>query len=305
MFNAVTVLVALSCSLLAGCQESPDFERYAFDAEEAVRRQEEAAESLSVGKELQIRISDVVILRAVLIPSGTFVMGSPESDVAREADEIPHVVTISKPFYMGVTEVTQSQWEAVMGTRPWEGSKYTRSGSRFPATCVNWEDAVKFCRKLSAKSGRKVRLPTEAEWEYACRAGTITAFCFGDIDGPVDDYAWWHRNANLGEEAYAREAGLKRPNAWGLHDMHGNVSEWCSDWSDSDENNYYKVSPRVDPPGPASPPPDGRFHVLRSGTWSSYAGRCRSAFRYGGGARSGNSDGFRIVVEVDKKNAKK
>jgi len=233
-------------------------------------------------------------------------MGSPETEVEHEAEEIPHVVTISKSFYMGVTEVTHAQWEGVMSSRPWEGSKDTRNGPGYPATYVSWGDAVEFCSKLSAKSDRKVRLPTEAEWEYACRAGTITAFCFGDYWKPLHNYAWFDNNASGRAGAYPREVRLKKPNAWGLYDMYGNVAEWCSDWTYPEADNYYRVSPRTDPPGPAPPPPSSRYqnHVQRGGGWGSAAFYCRSAARCGGAGRW-HYIGFRIVVEVDKKNVKK
>jgi len=297
--NVVIVLSAFFCCILAGCQEAHDFEKYALDAAEAAGRQEQAAKSLGVDKEVEIRISDTISLPVILIPSGTFVMGSPETEKNRGAEEFPHVVTISRAFYMGVTEVTQAQWEAVVDTRPWDGLRFAKSGSDHAATYVSWEGAVVFCRKLSAMSGLVVRLPTEAEWEYACRAGTITAFHCGNEQ--VCSYGWIDDNASLAGESYAHEVRLKKPNAWGLYDMHGNVAEWCYDWRAPREHNYYRVSPRTDPVGPGLRPPSDmyRIHVNRGGDWGDPEFNCRSAAR-GGGSRGKSTIGFRIVVEVDK-----
>jgi formylglycine-generating enzyme required for sulfatase activity len=152
-------------------------------------------------------------IKLLLIPAGTFMMGSPAGENDRDKDEILHQVTISKPFYMGRTEVTQGQWKKIMGTEPWKGQKYVQEGDDYPAVYVNWHDAVAFCKMLSAHDGKTYRLPTEAEWEYACRGGTNTAFSFGD-------------------DAY---------------DMHGNVFEWCSDWYGN-----YPSTPLTDPRGPDS-----------------------------------------------------
>jgi len=177
-------------------------------------------------------------------------MGSPDSEQGRKADEGPqHEVTITKPFYMGLTEVTQAQYEAVIGKNPSE-----LKGPTNPVENVSWEDADEFCRKLSEKTRRTVRLPTEAEREYACRAGTKTRFSFGDSDGDLGDYAWVAGNSG----GKAHLVGQKKPNAWGLYDMHGNVTEWCADW-----NGSYSSGPSTDPQGAGS----GRFRVARGGSW--------------------------------------
>jgi formylglycine-generating enzyme required for sulfatase activity len=239
----------------------------------------------------------------VLIPAGEFVMGSPEAE--REAalaeekdgwakDRIPtegpqHKVKISRPFYLGKYEVTQAQWQAVMGNNP---SQF--QGSMNPVEKVSWDEVQQFLAKLNAAFERKgmlFGLPTEAGWEYACRAGTTTAFCFGDNAALLNDYGW--SNANAGGKTHP--VGQGKPNAWGLFDMHGNVWEWCSDWHAKD---YYAQSPPVDPVGP----PGGSYRVSRGGAWSNAPGPCRAAFRYSDrpGFRGGHL-GFRaaLVVPVD------
>jgi len=180
----------------------------------------------------------------VPIPAGEFMMGSQLSSAAVakrfdvptsiSEDEHPHHhVTLTKSFHLGRTEVTQNQWIAVMGTAPWTGKQSLKEGDNCAATCVSWEDAVEFCRKLSEKEGGEYRLPTEAEWEYACRAETTTEYSFGDDKSLLGEYAWYDRNAFHAEEKYAHTVGQKKSNPWGLYDMHGNVWEWCQDWFDN------------------------------------------------------------------------
>ena len=227
------------------------------------------------------------------IPAGTFVMGSPESEEDREDNEPQHEVTISKAFYMQTTEVTQGQWKAVMGTEPWKGKGLVKEGPDYPAVYVSWDDAVAYCKKLSEKEGKTYRLPTEAQWEYACRAGTKTTWSFGNDEKALGDYAWYHKNAWDIDEKYAHQVGLKKPNAFGLYDMHGNVYEWCHDYYGGD---YYKQSPEQDPTGPAS----GSSRVLRGGSWNYDSRGTRSAYR----GRIGADDryhyvGFRLVRELD------
>jgi formylglycine-generating enzyme required for sulfatase activity len=153
------------------------------------------------------------------------------------------VVRITTPFYLSVYEVTQQQYEKVMGVRPWQSKLYVQEGPNYPATHVSWNDAVEFCRKLSKQEGVEYRLPTEAEWEYACRAGTITAYSFGDNASSLGQYAWYSNNAwNVGEK-YAHRVGRKLPNPWGLYDMHGNVREWCQDRTTSDGRKRALTSP--------------------------------------------------------------
>jgi formylglycine-generating enzyme required for sulfatase activity len=213
-------------------------------------------------------------MRFVLIPAGEFVMGSPDGDKDVADDErAQHRVRITKPFYLGVHEVTQGQYEAVMGSCPWSGQPAVKEGADYPATYVSWEDAAAFCEKLSAKEGRTYRLPTEAEWEYACRAGSTARFFFGDDPWALENHAWYYGNAEVAGELYAHAVGRKKPNGWGLHDLHGNVWEWCSDqWCED----YYKTSPVDDPTGPSS----GDVRVVRGGSWGSSAWFARSARRF-------------------------
>ena len=228
-------------------------------------------------------------MKLKLIPAGEFLMGSAKSpqelvsmfgldeeDVKHFADEQPqHRVRITKPFYLGVTEVTQGQWDAAMGTRPWRGRTDGKEGSEYAATSVTWEDAQAFCEALSRKESATYRLPTEAEWEYACRAGTTSVYYFGDDASRLEQYAWYLENAERVDEKYAHRVGQKKPNAFGLYDMHGNVWEWCADWYDS---GYYANSKQSDPSGPS----DGSYRVFRGGGWFDVAGYCRSAYRFRG-----------------------
>jgi formylglycine-generating enzyme required for sulfatase activity len=208
-------------------------------------------------------------------------MGSETGDT----DEKPvHKVTITRPFYLGRCEVTQAQWQAVMGACP-----SSNQGPDFPVTNVTWDDCRQFCQKLNESVGGALRaangfrLPTEAEWEYACRAGTTTVFCFGDDGTGLGEYAWFDGNAR----DCLREVGTRKPNAWGLCDMHGNVWEWCSDWKGD-----YSAEAATDPPGPVH----GVCRVCRGGSWVDVAGVFRSANRAGGapGSRVGDI-GLRVA----------
>ena len=220
----------------------------------------------------------------VLIQSGSFTMGSEKGD----DEKPPHKVTLTKPFYMGVYEVTQAQWKAVMGDNP----SYFK-GDDLPVERVSWEDCQKFVVKLKEKLGEgfTCRLPTEAEWEYACRAGSNTAYCFGDEEAGLGQYAWYGENS----DKRTHPVGQKKPNAWGLYDMHGNVWEWCQDWFDSA---YYGTSTDQDPKGPSS----GSARVLRGGSWLLDAVGARSALRcrIDPALRYDGDDGCRMVVAVQE-----
>jgi formylglycine-generating enzyme required for sulfatase activity len=230
----------------------------------------------------------------VLIPAGSFVMGADRS-VEREAFDVetpPHRVTISKPFYLGKYEVTQAQWEEIMGNNP---SKF--EGRSNPVEQVSWDDVQMFIQRLNRQEGHnRYRLPTEAEWEYAARAGSASAYSFGDNAKNLDRYAWYARNSGvwwkLGD-LVTHPVGQKAPNPWGLYDMHGNVGEWVQDWY---AHRYYSHSPGTDPRGPSS----GSYRVQRGGAYYSYEYNCRSASR--ADAAPGNSDegvGFRLALSPE------
>jgi formylglycine-generating enzyme required for sulfatase activity len=253
---------------------------------EAIDRPDSDFEGLPVpkcnGETLHLELAEGVKMKFALIPAGKFVMGTHSKENGRWDHESPqHIVTISKPFYMGVHELTYEQIAAL--------GNNDKKGDTAALKQIKFQSAVDFCKKLSQKLGRKFRLPTEAEWEYACRAGTRTRFSFGDDEQQLGDYAWFLGNA----ERKPHSVGEKKPNPWGLYDMHGNVWEWCSDW--------YSATPgkedEVDPTGPKS----GDAHVLRGGAWSFFAYDCRSASRIMGSpgdtGESGNI-GFRIVCEA-------
>jgi formylglycine-generating enzyme required for sulfatase activity len=242
-------------------------------------------------------ITNSIGMKLKLISAGEFLMGSPQSEKNRGSEEQQHRVRISESFYMQTTEVTQGQWKSVMGTEPWKGKTNVKEGPDYAASYLNWDDATEYCRKLSAKEGRKYRLPTEAEWEYACRAGSASMYNFGDTASRLGDYAWYDKNASDVDEKYAHRVGLKKPNTFGLYDMHGNVYEWCQDWHIAD---YYGKSPAADPRGPAS----GSSRILRGGAWDYDAQRTRSAdrFRYAPSALRYfrfYCIGFRVVCELD------
>ena len=220
---------------------------------------------------------------------GTFLMGIPREETGRYSSEIQYEVTLTQGFYLGKYEVTQEQWEKVMGSNPSD-----HKGAALPVEKVSWGDAMEFCKKLTEvekeadrlPKGWTYTLPTEAQWEYACRAGTTTAYSFGDVITP--------KQAN-----YERNVGKTTPvgtypaNAWGFHDMHGNVWEWCLDWYGK-----YPDGSAIDPVGPS----DGSTRVSRGGGWLNYGWLRRSATRYGGTPDYRFNDlGFRLSLQTEKK----
>lgn len=222
-------------------------------------------------------------MKFTYIPAGEFVMGSPPDQAGRYQGENRHRVRLTKPFLLGVTEVTQAQWQAVMGGNP----SYFK-GDAHPVEQVSWHDTVSFCEILSNREGRRYRLPTEAEWEYACRAGTTTAYYTGNDDAALDRAAWYHSNS----DTKTHPVGLKVPNAWGVYDMHGNVWEWCSDWYKDD------LTRQVMDPKVTVVSPEGR--VSRGGGFLQPQGFCRSAHR--GTSQPGIRNfakGFRVVVDLN------
>jgi len=223
-------------------------------------------------EEMKEDLGQGISLEMVLIPAGKFVMGSPESEKDRSDDETQHEVTLTKAYYMGKYEVTQEQWEALMGNN----RSFTK-GAKLPVTDVSWNDCQDFIKKLNEKTNGNYRLPTEAEWEYACRAGTTTAYSVGD--------------ANYGNDGGNTKAvGSFKPNAFGLYDMHGNVSEWCEDWYAK-----YPEGPVTDPKGPAT---GERSCVLRGGSFFDDGSLARSSARvsnYGSLGTGGYDVGFRLA----------
>ena len=231
-----------------------------------------------------MEVTNSIGMKLRLIPAGEFMMGSPTTESDRIDTETQHRVSITKPFYLGVTEVTQEQYQKVMGKNP---SQFKRPQN--PVEKVSWAEAVEFCGKLSAMPAEKAaghvyRLPTEAEWEYAYRAGTTTAYGFGDDASGLGDYGWFHDNSG----SKTHPVGEKKPNAWGLYDMHGNVWEWCQDWYGD-----YPSGSATDPTGATS----GSVRVFRGGGWGiNGAGYCRSASRSGNSPEfRGNRLGFRVL----------
>jgi formylglycine-generating enzyme required for sulfatase activity len=262
--HSISRLLALTLLIVTGCDSA---------TEEPPAAQQPSSGTLPTVTES----SNSIGMDFKHLPGGTFQMGEVSEN---------HKVTLSQSFQMGVYEVTQAQYEQVMGNNP----SHFKGGNN-PVEQVSWDDAVEFCQKLSAlpeekAAGRVYRLPTEAEWEYACRAGTTTAYSFGDDETQLSDYAWYDENS--GDTPHA--VGGKKANAWGLYDIHGNVWEWCSDWYDGD---YYKSSPVSDPQGPS----EGSSRVPRGGSWPYSARFCRSAYRDFNSPDYRNLDlGFRLVL---------
>jgi formylglycine-generating enzyme len=257
------MLVAL---LMVGCGE--DTKKPVGDSPESNQASAETppAKTDSSAEGKAFAIADLS-MEMLWVKPGTFEMGSPSSEKDRDDDETPHVVTLTQGFYLGKHEVTQSQWEKVMGSKP---SKY--KGADRPVEKVSWLDVTSFCNKLTASertagrlpAGMTYQLPTEAQWEYACRAGTKTSFSFGD--------SLTSRQANIsGGPGETTAVGKYPANGWGFHDMHGNVWEWCAD-----RYGIYPTVAATDPVGPA----DGSDRVTRGGSWDGSADLARSALRF-------------------------
>ena len=204
----------------------------------------------------------------VWIEPGRFQMGS---DTGRKDEGPAHEVEISRGFWLGKYEVTQDQWKSVMDDEPWSGRARVESNPSHPAVIISWDEVQEFIGRLNAEAGEELyRLPTEAEWEYACRAGTQTRWSFGDDESLLTEHAWYHGN-NYPTEG-AKAVGGKLPNPWGLYDMHGNVWEWVQDWYDEE---YYDRRERDDPQGPTS----GLGRVIRGGHFGHIDG-VQSAYRH-------------------------
>lgn len=248
---------------------------------------------LSCSREPDV-ITNSIGMKLKRIPPGEFMMGSGESleAVAKEFSainsKVPHFfaypqhrVRITTPYYLGVYEVTQAEYQKVMGDDPSESK-----GTAKPVEMVSWQDAEEFCKKLSAKEGRTYRLPTEAEWEYACRAGTTTRYSFGDDWASLGEHAWYEDNS----DAKTHPVGQKKSNAWGLHDMHGNGCEWCQDW----HTEYYRDdSPAVDDPTGEE---GGSERVVWGGSWFQPAWVYPSAARLS--FYPDDTIGFRVAADA-------
>jgi uncharacterized protein (TIGR02996 family) len=243
-----------------------------------------------------------------LVPPGRFWMGSPAAEPSRFDDEGPeHLVEIMRPFYLGAFPITQEEYESVMGDNPsyfspWgEGADRVEGldTSRHPADSLSWDMAEALCGRLTDRTGRRHRLPTEAEWEYACRAGISFAgpFHWGQaLSSHLANFDGREPFGGALEGPYLRRTvpvDAYPPNAFGVYDLHGNVSEWCADWFAED---YYRRAPTTDPPGP----PGGEHRVLRGGSWTDPGKYCRAAFRYDRPAEEDRRDfGVRVVLEYE------
>lgn len=223
-----------------------------------------AALAAEAGQTQSVDLGDGVSLEVVALPAGKVTMGSAETEAQRREDEGPRIEVEVDAFWMGKTEVTQRQYERVMGVNP----SFFKGPDR-PVERISWQDAVAFCDKLSSMTGRRFRLPSEAEWEYACRAGSDTAFTFGDDYETLGEYGWYVENS----ERQTHPVAQKKPNAWGLYDTHGNVWEWCADWYDKDA--YDQSVPESEKPKSAK-----LARVCRGGSCEGYAWTLRSAFRH-------------------------
>ena len=293
-----TLLMVLMCLCLFGCSQP--------DAPTTEEQKELAAEPVKAPVKELVKAHPSPVLTAAPVEGesfsipdvnlnmlwckpGTFMMGSPEGEKGRENDETRHQVTLTKGFYLGKYEVTQAQWKKVMELNP---SHF--KGATLPVEKVSWEDAMQFCEKLTQMEKAKGRLPegwiytlpTEAQWEYACRAGAATVYSFGDEITP--------KQANFIQNFGKTTDGLQYPaNPWGFHDMHGNVWEWCRD--------RYVKYPNGSVSDPAGPP-DGSLRVLRGGSWSGYGRYMRSANRRRDAPDRRNANlGFRLSLQTEKK----
>ncbi len=230
----------------------------------------------------QLKAGDIfensIGVKLVWVPSGSFLMGSQPGEKFRQEEEVQHQVALSRPFRIGMTEITQQQWDAVMGSNRGE-----HQGGNLPVERVSWLKAIEFCRKLSIREDKKYRLPTEAEWEYVCRAGSTGAF---GGDGDLEAMGWYAENS----DGMTHPVASLKPNAWGIFDLPGNVAEWCSD-------NYlagYGSDEATDPRGPA----EGKGRVVRGGSFDYFPASCRCAAR--SSAQESyqlNRIGFRVVQD--------
>jgi formylglycine-generating enzyme required for sulfatase activity len=241
-------------------------------------------------------ITNTIGMRLVLIPDGELLIDSPESDTDASADQKPQrQMRVTRPFFLGVTEVTQGQYQAVIGVNP----SHFKGSPNLPVETVSWFDAINYCNALSRKesltpfyrvqgttvdvpdgNGTGYRLPTDIEWEYACRAGTTTRYSFGNEAGDLDPFAWYFENSRLGTQnvRQSHPVGRRRANAWGVYDMLGNVEEWCWDRYDGDDDDDSSAKPSAADGVGGSP---STFRLHRGGCWRLGPERCESDFRAG------------------------
>ena len=281
---AMVLFLVGAVTLIEGCSNGKDPQEKEEPAVEKVASvsnekdiTKEPTKKESSGKEEITDLGKDVKLEMILIPAGKFVMGSPASEKGHRVNETQHEVTLTKPFYMGKYEVTQEQWDAVM-----INNRSFYRGPKLPVTSVSWENCQEFIKKLNAKTSGGYRLPTEAEWEYSCRAGTTTAYSNGDKITPKDAN---YRDSKIGEPV---AVGSYKPNAFGLYDMHGNVWEWCEDWKVD-----YPKEAVIDPKGPEA----GKNRVLRGGSFTGVGMHSRSANWFDNLPSTWNIDylGFRLA----------
>jgi Uncharacterized conserved protein len=244
------------------------------------KQQKSTGVEINLPKSDSIDIGQNTYMEFVLIHPGTFTMGASLED----GDEAPeHKVKITKAFYLGQYEVTQKQWEEIMGNNP---SNF--KGENQPVDSVSWEEVQQFLSKLQEKTGHQFTLPTEAQWEYAARAATNTKWDFGDNESLLSEYAWFGENS----ESMTHPVGQKRPNGWNLYDMYGNVQEWVNDWY----ANSYKYKDGSDPQGPSL----GHSRVIRGGAWGDDATMVRSTYRNASATDNKTpGNGFRVVMVID------
>jgi formylglycine-generating enzyme required for sulfatase activity len=278
--KALPLFLLLLCTLPLLAADDKKFPQW--DNKQSIQ---DYAKSANLQATLTLNLGDGVTWEGVLAPAGTFTMGSPESEgPGRQPAEKQHKVTLTKPFYIGKFELTQKQYEKVTGQNP-----STIKGDDLPVANLTAADAQDFCDKMSKLTGKAVKLPTEAQWEYACRAGTTTAYNTGEKPEDLERAAWFGANS----DKKPHPVGQKAPNNWGLYDMHGNIREYTRD--------LYKPDPQPDATDPEGPKDgDTKNHVVRGGAFTANAlkaGNCRSASRRPTEGKT--LTGFRIIVEID------
>ncbi|MBL7133412.1 MAG: formylglycine-generating enzyme family protein [Phycisphaerae bacterium] len=308
------VLCCIVCCLAADRKERPAARARAGDAPSASPPQSKVPSWAKVSKAqlaeakklgVPVAFANAAGVKFVLVPPGQFMMGSAVDEPGHYKEEAPqHKVTVRRAFYTAIHQVTHAQWQAVMGTTPWKGKPHCKDGPDYAVNHVNWNDATAFCAKLGAKDGRAYRLPTEAQWEYACRAGTTTRYFYGDdpkAEKLTHHAVYFGNTWDKPETRHVHKVGTKKPNAWGIHDMHGNVWELCMDM----QHKNFEGAPSDDRAwmdGGEKRADGTPGRVLRGGGFRSTDRRCRSASRYSYPQTAGSYYvGFRIACDVGAK----